>query len=206
VRASRHFEGLRGTRYGEVLLILDTTPVQVEIYNTFPLNDCPDALWQRLDPVMIARDHNVDRAILNGPRYWMIDAVSTVDVTDADVRDFGGLSMRHAATLSLDGPLAPHFYHERRVQRGAKFVFDAGRDIYELVAPDGRRYVLQAYCVSVDPTINDQSLVTLGERLQLPQGWTYQRRVLDEDLAIDTTLTDATVIQDELQNTYALVV
>lgn len=183
----------------------DSTPVHVDVFNSFPLNDCPDALWQRLDPVMIARDHGASLAILNGPRYWMIDAVAKVDVVDAEIRDFGGIAMRHAATLALDGLLAPHFYQERRVQRGAMFVFEAGQEIFELIADDGRRFVLQAYCVSVDPTINNRALATLGERLQLPQGWQYQRRVLDDELVVDTTVTDATVIQDELQNTYSLV-
>ena len=45
---------------------------------------------------------------------------------------------------------------------------------------------------------------TLGERLALPDGWSYRTRILDAELVVDTTSTMATVIQDELENTYTL--
>lgn len=205
VGAARFLDGLRGQRYGEVLLVYDSLPVHVEVYNSFSLNDCPDELWQRLDPVMIAREYGASLAILNGPRYWMIDAVAKINVTEAIVRDFGGIEMRRVATIETDGPLVPRYYSERRVQRGAEFFFDAGRDIFELVSDDGRRYVLQAYCVSVDASITPATLSSLGEKLHLPSGWVFQRRVLDQELSVDTTHHEATVLQDELQNTYSLV-
>jgi hypothetical protein len=47
-------------------------------------------------------------------------------------------------------------------------------------------------------------LVGLGARLALPEGWSYRHRVLDEELVIDTTTDLATVLQDELENTYTL--
>ena len=49
-----------------------------------------------------------------------------------------------------------------------------------------------------------ESLLTLGERLELPEGWTYRTRVLDEELIVDTTETIATVLQDEFENSYTL--
>jgi hypothetical protein len=35
-------------------------------------------------------------------------------------------------------------------------------------------------------------------------GWTFQTRILDEELIVDTSETVATVLQDELENTYTL--
>jgi hypothetical protein len=64
--------------------------------------------------------------------------------------------------------------------------------------------VLQAYCIGVDPTIAQESLAGLGDRLALPPGWTYRSRVLDHELVVDTTHTIATVLQDELENSYTL--
>ena len=202
---SRLVEGLRGKRYGEVFLAHDASPVRVEVYNTFALNDCPDELWRQLDPVMIARQFGASLAILNGPRFWMIDAVAKLDVGEGETRDFGGILMRRVATLELDGPPVPHFYREQRVTRSATIIFDAGRAVYELLSDDARRYVMQAYCVKVDDTITEASLASLGERLHLPGGWVFQSRILENDLIVGTTVEPATVLQDELQNTYSLV-
>jgi hypothetical protein len=48
-------------------------------------------------------------------------------------------------------------------------------------------------------------LPQLGERLNLPEGWTYQSRVLESPLRIDTTSRAAQVLQDDLKNSYSLV-
>ncbi len=63
---------------------------------------------------------------------------------------------------------------------------------------------MQAYCVDIDATLNQTTLDQLGGRLQLPEGWTYTTRVLDEELIVDTTHRPATVLQDEFNNTYTL--
>ena len=49
------------------------------------------------------------------------------------------------------------------------------------------------------------TLPSLGERLSLPDGWTFRQRTLDDELKIDTTGRYATVLQDEFENTYSLV-
>jgi hypothetical protein len=56
----------------------------------------------------------------------------------------------------------------------------------------------------VDPTTDEASLATLGDRLGLPDGWTYRVRTLDEELVVDTTHTVATVLQDEFEHAYTL--
>jgi len=72
------------------------------------------------------------------------------------------------------------------------------------VNPDGLAYVMQAYCLAMDPTTDEASLLTLGDRLRLPNGWTYRVRTLDEELVVDTTHKVATVLQDELEHSYTL--
>ena len=142
---------------------------------------------------------------LNGPRHWMLDGLGQkVAVVDPVLRDFNGLTMRRIATVDLGDNPAPQPYVERYVNRGAVFFFDAGAPVHELVNPDGVAYVMQAYCVGVDPTLTEEHLAALGERLALPEGWSFRTRVLDEELVVDTTATVATVVQDELENTYTL--
>ena len=63
---------------------------------------------------------------------------------------------------------------------------------------------MQARCVGVDPNMSEESLTTLGERLALPEGWSYRTRVLETELVVDTSASLATVVQDEFENTYTL--
>jgi hypothetical protein len=39
----------------------------------------------------------------------------------------------------------------------------------------------------------------------LPEGWTYQKRVLESPLRIDSATRTALVLQDDLTNSYSLI-
>ena len=143
---------------------------------------------------------------LNGPRHWMLDGLGTkVAVVEPVLRDFNGLTTRRIAVVNLGQIPTVAPYTETHVNRGAVFFFDAGSPVYELVDPDGRAYVMQAYCTGVDATMSQESLGTLGQRLALPAGWSYRERALERELVVDTTETIATaVLQDEFENSYTL--
>ncbi len=202
----RLISDMRGVRYGEVLAVyLRDGGLEAEVYGTQMLNDCPQELWETLDASAIAEEMGAVMVKLNGPRHWMLDGLGQkVAVVDPVLRDFNGLTMRRIATVDLGDNPAPQPYVERYVNRGAVFFFDAGAPVHELVNPDGVAYVMQAYCVGVDTTLTEEHLAALGERLALPEGWSFRTRVLDEELVVDTTATVATVVQDELENTYTL--
>jgi len=202
----RLIDNMRGVRYGEVLaMFLRDTGLEAEVYGTQMLNDCPQELWETLDADAIAKDMGAVFVKLNGPRYWLLDGLgSKVAVVDPVFRDFNGIQMRRIATIPLGADFAAGAYVVRNVNRGAVFFFDAGKTVYELVDPEGRAFVMQARCVGVDSGMTEESLATLGERLALPEGWSYRTRVLDSELVIDTSATLATVVQDEFENTYTL--
>ena len=205
-RPVRLIDDMRGVRYGEVLAVyLRDGGLHAEVFGTQMLNDCPQELWETLDATTIAREMEATMVKLNGPRHWVLDGLGTkVAVVEPVFRDFNGLTMRRIATLDLGSEFAAGPYTQRNVNRGAVFFFDAGKPVYELVDPAGAAYVMQAYCIGVDPTLTEARLPTLGERLALPDGWSYRTRVLDEELVVDTSATLATVVQDELENTYTL--
>ena len=202
----RLIDHMRGVRYGEVLaMFLRDTGLEAEVYGTQMLNDCPQELWETLNADEIAKDMNAVFVKLNGPRYWVLDGLgSKVAVVDPVFKDFNGIQMRRIATIPIGADFAAGPYTIRNVNRGAVFFFDAGKTVYELVDPDGRAFVMQARCVGVDSNMSEASLVNLGERLALPEGWSYRTRVLDSELVIDTSATLATVVQDEFENTYTL--
>jgi hypothetical protein len=202
----RLIDHMRGVRYGEVLaMFLRDTGLEAEVYGTQMLNDCPQELWETLDAEAIAKDMGAVFVKLNGPRYWLLDGLgSKVAVVDPVFKDFNGIQMRRIATIPIGADFAAGPYTIRNVNRGAVFFFDAGKTVYELVDPDGRALVMQARCIGIDPNMTEESLANLGERLALPEGWSYRTRVLDAELVVDTSATLATVVQDEFENTYTL--
>ena len=204
--AFRLREGVRGARYGEVLLVRGRLRrIEATVYNTLGLNDCPDELWRALDPAAIKKAHRARAAILNGPRYFQMDSIGITDPGE-EIVEFGGLQMRRLATVRLPliamlGGLRRRRYSERAVRRATVYVYDAGREVYELMAPDGRTYVMQSYSLAVDPTLTEEALPALGARLRLPPGWSYKTRRLAEEwvLRVDG---EARVVQDDLDNSY----
>ncbi|NCZ71833.1 MAG: hypothetical protein EBY80_17105, partial [Actinobacteria bacterium] len=79
----------------------------------------------------------------------------------------------------------------------------AGSTEFFLTDPDGNRYVMQAFSQQVDPSMSEESLTGLGDRLTLPEGWTYSVEIIDEDLVIETVDVKARVLQDDLLNSYS---
>lgn len=193
-----------GKRYGEVLLVRNTeTGPEATVYNTFPLNDCPAELWDKLDATAIAAENGAVAALLNGPRYWLMSGIGKRDRDDLEHKTFGGLEMLRQATVKLSS-MNPAPYQPNRVDRKALFTFDAGREIYELIDPDGRRWVMQTFSQTVDPTLSLADLPGLASRLSMPDGWRYEARTPTSTLSVDTTNSEASVTQDDLANSYSL--
>ena len=204
--SGRLIDGMRGVRYGEVLpIFLRDDGLHAEVYGTQMLNDCPQELWEKLDADVIAKEMGAVFVKLNGPRQWVLDGLGTkVAPVEPVLREFGGIMFRRIATLHIGDKLSAGAYNEKKVNRGAVFYWDAGKPVFELVNPAGEAYVMQALCMGVDPTMSQESLPTLGERLAVPAGWSYRMRVLTQELVVDTTSTIATVLQDEFENSYTL--
>lgn len=197
-------DGVFGKRYGEILLVSATpSGPEAEVFNTFPLNDCPADLWRQLDAQAIAEENGAVAALLNGPRYWLMSSIGKRGRDDLPRKTFGGIEMLRQASVKL-ASMNPAPYQVNRVNRQAVFTFDAGREIYELIDPDDRRWVMQTYSQTVDPSLSLDDLPGLAGRLSLPAGWAYQARTLTEPLRVDTTAQDACVTQDDLANSYSL--
>lgn len=197
---------IRAQRYCEVLLVTVVEGVATaEVNVSFPLNDCPADRWERLDPARIAADAGVTLAVLNGPRYWLMDSIAKERPGPMpEERDVGGIGMYPQATVEI-GSLAEAAvpYVPREVERSTVFTFDAGQTVYELTTPDGTTYVMQSWSQQRDPDLDEADLAGLGARLQLPAGWSYRSRTLTSTLEVVTTSTPASVLQDELANSYS---
>lgn len=75
-QARQRTTDVSGKRYGEVLLVeIGASGPQASVYNTFGLNDCPAQLWSALDAQAIASENGAAAALLNGPRYWLMNTI-----------------------------------------------------------------------------------------------------------------------------------
>jgi len=197
---------LRGTRYCEIIPIYrDGLRLRLDVYNTLGQNDCPAATWDAIDAKALAKQLDALDVILNGPRFWVMDRIEAAGATAAGAtKTFAGLAMTQRATLSLPARdlMMPHRpYATRTIDRETTYVFDAGKPVYEITDADGGVYVMQTFAQIVDKALTIDDLAGLGGRLKLPDGWRYGVRTLDAPLRL-TAAGEATLIQDELQNSY----
>jgi hypothetical protein len=199
---------MHGKRYCEILLLdLKDDGIYAEVFNTYPLNDCPDDQWKAIDTAAVAAEEGVVFASANGPRYWAMDSVVKSDMADVFSKTFGEVEMNRYASVYVGTspadlllPYSPH-----AVNRKAAFTFNAGTTVYMLHDVDGNTYVMQSWSQQVDPALNEADLLTLADRLQLPEGWTYDYKTLTEDFVVETRAEDAQVLGDDLRNSYSLV-
>ena len=196
-------DGLPDARYCEIIELKGAPPnASATVWNTIGLNKCPAAWWNAFDAGDLAQELGDTLVVLNGPRHFLLDSVTA---SPGRVRSFHGQRLRKVAAIPIRtaADLAQTPYTDRVVERDNTWRWQHGRRVYELVAPGGDVYVMQAYAQILDPSLTIGKLRTLGRRLHLPAGWHYRTRRLTHDLAIGAN-GKATIVQDELQNTYQL--
>ena len=200
-------------RYCEYLFV-NTGPsgFYADVWNTFGLNNCPQRLWKASDTAALAKEMGALLVKLNGPRHWLIDRARInfdpkAELKQGVVRSFGGLKMRRLTTglvPTVNGKPGLPAYTETTVNRTTHFTFSKRNPLRVLVAPDRRRYAMQAYSQIKDPTLTESRLNSLKPKLSLPAGWRYEVVRLRRDLTLKT-VARTTVLQDELENTYQLI-
>jgi hypothetical protein len=172
---------LSGRRYGELLLVTSgEAGAQATVYNSFPLNDCPAELWSALDPQAIAAENGAATALLNGPRYWLMNAIEKEPQAPQITKTFGGIEMMQQATVLLSS-MNPAPFTVNRVSRNTVFVFNAREEIYELIDPEGRRWVMQTLSQIVEPRPEARRPARVGQPagaagwVDLPAAAAHQR-------------------------------
>jgi len=198
--------GMRNARYGEVLIVRQNfLKLNVKVYSTSGLNECPADLWNKLDAVKLKKQYGAKFIRLNGPRYWVLDGVvASGSSTTGESANFEGLEMQLRGHLQLyiwQAPMGQKFYSPNMVKRDTIFNYQAGGMVYELMSPQGDVYRMQSYSQIADPKLDIADLPGLALRLKLPQGWKYQVRILDSDSNLNSHGL-ACVISDELYNVY----
>ncbi|MEL6972529.1 MAG: hypothetical protein AAFO02_20350, partial [Bacteroidota bacterium] len=89
--------------------------------------------------------------------------------------------------------------------RTTTYTYSAGNEVYKLINPQGEEYIMQSYSRKIDQNQSMDDLATLGDRLNLPTGWSFQTEVLQADFLLVTEGL-AFVITDDFDNAYQKIV
>lgn len=197
---------IRDYRYGEIIPVFtDGSNVRSEVYNSLTFNKLPADLWEALDVEAMKQEYGAIDIKMNAPRYFVLDKMKAGGKSNkGKTVDFGGIEMSLVAVIDTklgEAVVGGSFYTVNEVQRTTIYTFFAGSSVYELTNPDGEVFRMQSYAQILDPTLSIDDLDSLGDRLTLPEGWSYEARVLDQEsqMIVDGL---AYVINDNLVNSY----
>lgn len=196
--------GTRDARYCEIIpVVREGFHLKATVYNTLGLNDCPPAIWNAITEDAMKQRFDALTVLLNGPRHFLMDSITAQGATRTGAKiEAGGLELAERATIDLGLlDLLHRPYREQTIDRETVYRFKAGSPVFMLEDADGSRYAMQAYAQIVDKTLDYAALPSLGARLKLPSGWRYSSMVPEEDLVLGAA-GKATIVQDELENTY----
>ncbi len=197
---------LRNFRYCTIISAFrQRLTVKIDVYNTMSLNDCPEEAWDALDLETLKDSYGATEIIMNGPRFWVVNEIQDAEgMATGQIVDFGSIEMqliRQFEVNILQGVGGSEFYETNEVEINTNYLYYAGNTVYELTSPEGDVYRMQSYSQMIDANLTVNDLENLATRLALPNGWTYEARVLTEDSVLNTDGL-AIVINDELGNTY----
>jgi hypothetical protein len=68
-----------------------------------------------------------------------------------------------------------------------QYIWNIGKPIHRLVAPNGDRYIMYGYTTRVIKQLTQTNLAEMGPLLNKPEGWKYESFLLDKTLTIKTT-------------------
>ena len=150
IRFTHEIANLRNERYCEVLYgNRNFLTLEIKVFSTQGINNYPNNLWGQITKESVAISHNASFVMLNGPRFWAMDQINATKSETEGMDDvFSNLPMKQRATLSLNLTeqfFKAHFYSPRAANRTTQFIYEAGKNIYELISPKGEVYVMQSF-------------------------------------------------------------
>ncbi len=197
-------EDVRGTRYCEI--IVSDGWFRCAVYTTEGVNNCPSRAWNTLTPKDVKAATHSSKAILQGPRYWLMDTIQTTPLIQVEMKQFKQLNTKKIAYVHIglsDILSGKRPYHRHEIDLKNTFTYEAGKPVYELIDPKGRVYVMQSYSLAKAKQ-TERSLSKLGSRLHLPKGWRFKTGVLSQKAQLKTVDNKAVVLHDDLMNRYQL--
>ncbi len=180
-------------------------------YGTTGLNDpsdsCPATLYKGLNEQTLAKQYQVKSVSLNPPRgrrIWLLDKIEIP--TSTTVRDFNGLKAHYWGEVEATPTGEPLKLDPTKMQyipvyfkRNSFITFEKGKPVFLLEDNEDITWVYKNYTTAMDPTLTYPDLPMLDKRLKnLPAGWKFRTKTLDQDLVLKAVSGKARIMWDEL--------
>lgn len=175
-------------------------------FKIFHKENCSLSWWQRLSEKRLQAENHVSFIHLNGPRIWLADEIKSSHFLGNEAHQFSGINLSLVAKFKpeLNTILQKHGpYTDYHIHRDQTYGFHKGRDIVELVSPQGKIYVLHSLSLKHQAQSPNQ-LDKLVNYIHPPKGWQLKHGILSKDQLLQAHEHKVHVIQDELENTYQL--
>lgn len=200
-----HVRNHRGIAFGGCAVIIGTgRNARAHMHATTGISTITPEAMGMIDTDKLARELGADMCAVNRGRIWTID---DLEFQGGYIIDFHGVRMTWVGEMVAEN-LFQQFqnpYLPCLIQRFTNWIYHAGKPVHLLREPGGPVWVMQEYTKAVDPGLELDNLDQVGSKLKnLPQGWTFETKILAEELSLDTMRSDgwASILRDELGCTY----
>lgn len=165
----------------------------------------PQALVEGLDFERFKKEFGVVGASLNGPKLW------TPDWSEVEVgveRDFNGIKAPWVAQLNMGdkpGNVAETTpYKPMTIARKSALGWKKGTTVLLLDDASGNTYVMKGFQLGLKPKYTYEQFVAAGQSQfkQLPPGWKFRVKKLEQELIETPAGGVATIMADEFFNVY----
>ncbi len=200
------FKNQRGARYlGAAVFVGTGMNARSHMHASAGIQDVSKNFKWEPDAEKVARELEVDMFTANQGRFWTFDEG---EVQGGYIIDFDGVKMTWVGEM-IAKDVVYHFtgpkYVPALIYRLTKWTYHAGKSVHILREPNGPTWVMQEMTTDVDPTLTIDNLDQVSSKLKnLPEGWKFETKILEEDLVLDTTKSDgwASIIRDDVDCTY----
>jgi hypothetical protein len=199
-----HFKDTRGLSFHGMGAFVGVGKTQrAHVYTAASIPVDPEA-YKKVDPVKLAGELGVDMCAVNKGRFWMMDEIEFVV---GSVQNFHGMELRWGGEMT-GAEMLTQFqsaYVPSLIYRNTNWTWHAGKPVYLLREPNGTVWVLQEYTKDTNPELTADNLDILGGLYkELPEGWTFETKILTKDLSLNTARAGgwAAIIRDEFHCTF----
>lgn len=200
-----HVKNHRGMPFGGCAVIIGTgRNARAHMHATTGISTISPETMAKIDTEKLARELGADMCAVNRGRIWTID---DLEFQGGYIIDFHGVKMTWVGEMVAEN-LFQQFqnaYLPSLIQRFTNWIYHAGKPVHLLREPGGPVWVMQEYTKATDPSLELDNLDQVGSKLKsLPEGWTFETKILTDELSLDTMRSDgwASILRDELGCTY----
>ena len=212
-----HIDNLNKVRYLEIMVFGGngiTGNLEANVYNTSLIagfngnevkDSAPQAWAEGVNTDAIKKQFNALDVGINGPKLWMIDYF---DIPLGADREFNGKTLPWCATLHLTKSeakdMSKHPYKPTTIERKSKLGYNKGTTVFLIDDADGTTWIMKGFELGMKPrwTYEEFAANPASKFKQLPAGWKFRTKVLDQDLILVPATGMATIMSDEFFDVY----